>query len=584
MKNNLTKLMAFLVLVISAACSKGELGGGGGNYGDLAIFWGEEAYTVEAGQSVPMAFTIIGTEGVAVKVTPSVNDSEYQVRLKLNPDYTGVVTLVAPDIVLKKKNLTVTLLVTDKHGREASMDVPVVSNKSEALAVDFAAEITSVATQPGKSFDLPFVINGLASAELVSKKVTLSEGWQATTTWPTEDKPTGIIRVTSPATLTNTLVVNISIKDDYDRTAEMEKTLSVVEIATTAGAANSYIVKPGGSITIKGVKGNSTEVLDFDNAGLVWQDCKGMVKSIAGNGAEGVVVVSLNEGKEGNAVVCARKGATIVWSWHLWVTDYDPEEDPFTWSSTDTTGNVIATYTFMDRNLGAKSNEAKSSNSFGLLYQWGRKDPFVGAGSGLESVVPVDMYDLEGNVLEERAMDRPATTGTGNNLQLTIENPDLFLFAKGSQLPRDWYASLPKGQNNDLWGGVSGVKTMFDPCPEGWTVPAAGDPWRFRFQYKKQGALNDSLPYDETRPWYIDNDSVGYRYKTLGGKEFWFPFPGHRACESGLVYGTGGGAQIHTRSTAQTYCVVESFAWGNPSSEFELNRPYGSSVRCIKEN
>ena len=105
MKNNLTKLMTFLVLAISVSCGKENTPGGGGNYGDLAIFWGDEAYTVEAGSTVAMAFTIIGNEGVALTVTPSVNDSEYQVRLKLNPDYTGVVTLVAPDIVLKKKNL-----------------------------------------------------------------------------------------------------------------------------------------------------------------------------------------------------------------------------------------------------------------------------------------------------------------------------------------------------------------------------------------------------------------------------------------------------------------------------------------------
>ncbi|MBQ1209994.1 MAG: hypothetical protein II364_02595 [Bacteroidales bacterium] len=583
MKNNLTKLMTFLVLVISVACSKVELGGGGGNYGDLAIFWGEEAYTVEAGQSVPMAFTIIGTEGVAVKVTPSVNDSEYQVRLKLNPDYTGVVTLVAPDIVLKKKNLMVTLLVTDKHGREASMDVPVVSNKSEALAVEFAAEIFSVATQPGKSFDLPFVYKGLASAEIVSKSVTLSNGWQATTTWPTEDKPTGIIRVTAPSVLTETLTVKIAIKDDYDRQAELDQTLNVVEIATTAGAANSYIVKPGGNITIKGVKGNSTEALDFDNAGLVWQDNNGMVKSVAGNGAEGVVVVSLNSGKSGNALVCARKGATIVWSWHLWVTDYDPAEDPFVYTSSATS----TTYTFMDRDLGAMSNKKDDYKSFGLFYQWGRKDPFIGSTGALDSVVPTKIYDINGNEVEIRLENRPKTEGTNTNLELSIANPDLFLYMStaGSTLPADWLTSRAATQNNDLWGGVSGVKTIYDPCPEGWEIPASGDPWRFRFQYKKQGNLNDSLPYDESYPWYIDYEgSWGFRYKTTEGKEYWFPFAGKRDAKTGEISGTGGGAQYHTRNTAQTFSVTESFAWGNPSTEFELNRPYGSSVRCIKEN
>jgi hypothetical protein len=86
-------------------------------------------------------------------------------------------------------------------------------------------------------------------------------------------------------------------------------------------------------------------------------------------------------------------------------------------------------------------------------------------------------------------------------------------------------------------------------------------------------------------PWYIDYEgSWGFRYKTTEGKEYWFPFAGKRDAKTGEISGAGGGAQYHTRNTAQTFSVTESFAWGNPSTEFELNRPYGSSVRCIKEN
>ncbi len=70
-------------------------------------------------------------------------------------------------------------------------------------------------------------------------------------------------------------------------------------------------------------------------------------------------------------MVAARDGDRIVWSWHVWVTGYDPEADIFEW--TDANG---ITYKYMDRNLGALSAEKYSKDALGLMYQWGRKDPF----------------------------------------------------------------------------------------------------------------------------------------------------------------------------------------------------------------
>ena len=581
MKRIYILLVAALSLAISFSCNKeNQAGGNSGNYGDLAIFWGADEYVVEAGQSVAMAFTVVGTEGAAVKCTPSVNDADFTCKIKVNPDYTGIVTVTAPDIVLSKKRLTVTLLVKDNgHNREAIEEVPLVANKSEDLAVEFAADIKSMAAKAGSSFEIPFVIKGQGSATLKSKSVTLSDGWAASTTWPTAENPTGSIEVTAPATLTNSLNVKINITDNFNRNAQLDETIGIVPIEPVAGAANCFIVAPGSTLTINAVKGNSAEKLDFDNAGLIWQDNNGMVRSVSGNGTEKVVVVALASGKSGNALVCARKGDEIVWSWHLWVTDFNPNEDPFVWTNTETSKS----YTFMDRNLGAMSNAQKDWTSFGLFYQWGRKDPFVSSTGGLESSVETKMYDIDGNKLETKFLDRPVTEGEDNNMALAIAHPDVFLTCANSNLPRDWYASRAAGQNNDLWGGVSGIKTIYDPCPEGWTIPESGDPWKFRFQYEKEGKLNDSKPYNPDKPWYIDDESVGFRYKTADGKEYWFPFPGKREVADGFISGVGGGAQIHTRSVSQTYCVIESFAWGNPSTEFQLNRPYGSSVRCIKE-
>ncbi len=70
--------------------------------------------------------------------------------------------------------------------------------------------------------------------------------------------------------------------------------------------------------------------------------------------------------KEGNAVVAAKdESGKILWSWHIWMTD-QPQEHIY----------INDAGTLMDRNLGATS-AAPDEYSVGLMYQWGRKDPFI---------------------------------------------------------------------------------------------------------------------------------------------------------------------------------------------------------------
>lgn len=79
--------------------------------------------------------------------------------------------------------------------------------------------------------------------------------------------------------------------------------------------------------------------------------------------------------KEGNAVIGAYDaGGTMIWSWHIWAVNYNPE----------TSKVLFNGYNMMDRNLGALANDNSTTDkilaSYGLYYQWGRKDPFIGPG------------------------------------------------------------------------------------------------------------------------------------------------------------------------------------------------------------
>ena len=483
------------------------------------------------------------------------------------------------------ETISVTLTVTDsKNNRSTTAQTSVTVGASEKLAVALSADIKSMATKPGGSFELPFTVTGIGTATIASDvTLTATSGWSAACEWGS-DKSSGKIKVTAPAALTPTLALSMTISDNHNRTAKLEATLTIVEISIAANAANCYIVAPGSTLTIKAVEGNSTTELNFNNAALVWQDALGMVKSVSANSTEKVVVVQLNPGIAGNAVVAAKLDDVIVWSWHVWVADYDPMSDPFVWTDKSTG----TSYTFMDRNLGARNAEKYSAGALGLLYQWGRKDPFVNA-DGTESSVYVAKYDIDGNRVREVSEERPTYPSSdyeSTNLQLAIQNPTIFYTAPSSSYPvQDWLTDDAQRQDHDLWGGVSGYKTKYDPCPEGWKVPVAGAPWGFRSEYRKTGGLQDDGAYDATAPWYCDyvNDN-GFRYKQAdSGKEYWFPFTGKKDVVTGVLNGVGSGANYHTATRQNTLAIMELFAWGNPASETGLNRPYGSSVRCIKE-
>ena len=576
--NAIFSLLALFSLAVVNACQPEEKDP---DYPALKTQFASDAFDVEAGGTISLPFAVTGVEGSELSLEASASSAEVQVSVKADIYYQGTVELVAPAVTSGEK-VSVSLKVTDAaHKREASAQTTVNIGASEPLAIALKDEIRSVAVKPSGSFELRFVVSGSDNVN-VSDKVDfeLSSGYKADCTWDA-DKKGGVIKVTAPSAPGESFSMKMTITDDHSRSAELSATIKVVAVTNTAGAANCYVVKPGSTLTIQAVEGNSQDEVELDNAVLLWQDCQSLVKSVSAG--DGVVVVELNPGLSGNAVVAAKKDGKIGWSWHLWVTDCDLEASAFVYTSSAT--NI--TYTMLDRNLGAMSGEKYSPDSFGLLYQWGRKDPFIG-GNGVLSLAPVKIYDIDNKEIYHETEQRPTYDDkTSTNIRVAVENPMVFYTAPQSAWSVvDWLTDKAALQDNDLWGGVSNVKTKYDPCPEGWAVPESGDLWSFRKEYKKTGNLNDNGKYDPSRPWYIEYDDeycIGFRYKQSDGKEYWFPFSGNRQSNSGELYGIGGSGDCWTRNVSATTALMQIFAWGNPASESTLNRPYGASIRCVKE-
>ena len=238
-----------------------------------------------------------------------------------------------------------------------------------------------------------------------------------------------------------------------DHTSEIP-TAEAIDLSEDKGPANCYVITAPGTYKFPAVKGNfrNLDAGYVHGADLLWETW---------NNAEEVVENSLIAAVDfennwiyfqtpetlhpGNALIAARNQfGRIIWSWHIWI--------PATKIETNTYG--LYSSALMDRNLGAlvaaQVGEAAPVESFGTVYQWGRKDPFVGpASTGGSDLATVSGFHCE------------QASGT-IDLMESISNPLLM----GHTENGDWL-SVP---NKELW--IYEMKTIYDPCPPGYRVPA----------------------------------------------------------------------------------------------------------------
>ena len=141
----------------------------------------------------------------------------------------------------------------------------------------------------------------------------------------------------------------------------------------------------------------------------------------------------------------------------------------------------------MDRNLGAFVNEITSLDgkpkAYGLMYQWGRKDPFpasshIKMGQGSKSQ---PIYNAEGKAIIAETEDIKKVSPSGlsihNNLQNSVMNPHVFYYNTdrdgAGKDSKDWFSAYKNEMNDDLW--KSNAKSIYDPCPEKWRISV--DSW-----------------------------------------------------------------------------------------------------------
>ena len=295
--------------------------------------------------------------------------------------------------------------------------------------------------------------------------------------------------------------------------------------------------------------------------------------------------------KEGNAVIAVYdENKTILWSWHIWITD---KPNGFTYTENDTT------ITIMDRNLGATfggipTSAAYALESYGLYYQWGRKDPSMGPPRWDYS--PINMttapyFDYSTDEKNESEVVRFATP----TLQNAVENPQFIIMP--TTLTQTYNFNWLYEKIDFLWGyntqSGNTHKTIYDPCPHGYRVPGG----EVADVFSVSGAAIDvTSPYGQK--------------VTVNGNSLFFPYSGFKGVDRGLnslvaswkYVGKKGDYQSsivcryqdkpnYYMHRSRTY-ISKEFSWNELNVEGTYqghqiydytNRRTAAPVRCVKD-
>ncbi len=358
--------------------------------------------------------------------------------------------------------------------------------------------------------------------------------------------------------------------NDYNivRNTDYRMSLNVTGISTTdkrvvarTATSNSYIVSTAsGAVYIPVKRANQSAELGEQlpdlgsgwSSSVIWRDNSSLeIETDDTDKAYGIFNVKVTSvGQSGNALVCIKDGNNnILWSWHIWVTDYDPDMDYETYNN----------YTFMDRNLGAVNDTQNNVGALGLLYQWGRKDPFVGASAVTSGTTSFKTLYLGGSGSTTYTSIRVAApTTSANNLENAIRNPQTVYYSSSS----DWYPGSNAIKNNVLWGVT---KTVYDPCPAGWKVPP-------------MGAFSTWSPSTTTL------STGGVSYNSVTGS--WYPFAGGLRDNSGALTGVGSSCYLWSSTISSTGTASLNVNVGAGTFNVTDNgagRSYALSMRCVLE-
>ena len=303
----------------------------------------------------------------------------------------------------------------------------------------------------------------------------------------------------------------------------------------------------------------------IDGAKIVWADEQDLVhlsaSPIKQDGGNAYLDFEVKQAdiKSGNAVVAVTKNGTVLWSWHLWFApkdaldkikvtnhqnkNYDFTKEALGWKPIQWSGSTYSSArtvkvkveqtvanngTKQEAVINITQNPGNVKQGATTLYQFGRKDAFPG----------VDASKL--------ATNSHFTENAGDNMSIEngIQHPDRY-YAGGSNWNNNYgYYNLWSADNTVTGGWNVGndnlvVKTVYDPSPVGFKMPANNAFTGFTADGKNDGTKN------------VDGTDVKQTFSNNFGHNFWtsssktatinFPASGFRFSNGGALNDVGNG-------------------------------------------
>ncbi|AVM58618.1 hypothetical protein C3V43_13345 [Bacteroides heparinolyticus] len=341
---------------------------------------------------------------------------------------------------------------------------------------------------------------------------------------------------------------------------------------------------------------------------LIWQDEKDLVTNIdlSSDGHFLEFTVGQATIRQGNAVVAVRNASnTVLWSWHIWVTDYKPGTTGTTTPDKEITNYQGVHYKLMAFNLGwcdgkkeiyaertvqvrfkqrptagytsaaeqtiTVKQKAHTITEIGnnTYYQWGRKDPFVGAlknPNGSPYSINKTWYDASGAT---HTNEYPPTSSfsTGNAcITSGITQPNTFCTNSSMD---NIYANLWSADNTVYTANDNPVvKTIYDPSPVGYKMPPSN-------VYTGFSLSNVQGPWNKGWNFYCNSSKT---------ETIFFPASGFRYGHSAMPVYMGSYAYIWTAGPYSTDCGWHLYFDSSILYPlYSYGRSFGFVVRAAQE-
>ena len=182
--------------------------------------------------------------------------------------------------------------------------------------------------------------------------------------------------------------------------------------------------------------------------------------------------IRVRSGMSGNALVAVKNAAgTVLWSWYLWITDYNPNVRMTPVAGVyiyDVPGGALHRYNgarwqsgeyvfAMDRNYGAPAASGTRAQTSGQFFDYGRRTP----SAAKQDVNQSSTGSIRGSVQHPRRFYRSWDLMTKDNHLLAVSSLGL-LDPKYNQHGGDY---------------CEAGKSIYDPCPPGWQTPPNTAVW-----------------------------------------------------------------------------------------------------------